>query len=250
MVVRKKNLLDAFQASAPEGRTAAGRRSTQPTSAGGPFAPVGAARGPLGEGGAKGVAHWPTGARVPVWRRWLADRAVRVALIVGLLCLGVAYWAGRQHEPALEAGPSSPASTAPSNAGALLRSGAEAPPAPAETELAKHNLATAQAGSTHDQQFMNPVNKYTVRVKTFGNDASGLAAARALHDYFVKEDLPVILPISQGQSCIVYVGHADKKKDADLLAKYIQRMRGPGPSGKAAAFDDAYVVNIDSVVKR
>jgi len=94
-------------------------------------------------------------------------------------------------------------------------------------------FATAQAGSTHDQQFLNPANKYTVRVKTFPNDASGqgVGAAR-LHDYFVKENLPVILPIGQGKSCVVYVGHADKKKDADALATFIQRMHGSAADSK------------------
>jgi hypothetical protein len=285
MVVRKKNLLDAFQASAPEGRIAAGRRDDVRSSAGGPFAPVRSPAEPgakSSESGATASASdvratapdtkasmpdarglmpdakasmtdakasmiWPASPRAPRWRRWLGDPAIRVALVAGVLCIAIAYWLGRRQGPTVEAIDSTvplPAS------GALLRSGAESAAAPSETDLAKHNLATAQAGSTDDQQFMNPANKYTVRVKTFSNDASGKAAARALHDYFVKESLPVILPITQGKSCVVYVGHADKKKVADQLASYLQRMHAPGSDSKKPSFEDAYVVNIDDVVKR
>lgn len=243
MVVRKKNLLDAFQASAPEGRSAARRPGGARTSAGGPFAPAGAPA----ESGSKTVPNWPAGTRLPIWRRWLGDRSVRIALGVGLLCIALAYWLGRQQGPAVEAGE---APAVPSGPGALLRAGAVPPPAQSEAELARQNLATAQAGSTHDQQFMNPANKYTVRVKTFKNDAAGTAAARALHEYFVKENLPVILPISQGKSCVLYVGHDAKKKDADSLAKHIQGMRGLGSESKKLAFEDAYVVNIDQIVTR
>ena len=39
MVSRKKNLLDAFKASAPEGRAMTERKKNPQTSAGGPFAP-------------------------------------------------------------------------------------------------------------------------------------------------------------------------------------------------------------------
>ena len=249
MVVRKKNLLDAFQASAPEGRVAARRGNDARASAAGPFAPLreteAAARRPSGERGSPAIPQ-PMPQRIPLWRRSLGDRAVRVAILAGLACIAVAYWLGRRQAPAVDAHDAPAEVSAP---GALMRTGAE-PPAPAsDSELARRNQALAQAGSFDDQQFMNPVNKYTVRVKTFSNDASGWAAARALHAYFVRENLPVILPIQQGKSCILYVGHDPRKKEADQLAGYIQRMHVP-PDAKKAAFEDAYVVNIDDVVKR
>jgi hypothetical protein len=243
MVVRKKNLLDAFQASAPEGRIAARRRDDVRASAGGPFAPV----RPAPETEAKTALEWPAGARPPAWKRWLGDPAIRVALVAGTLCIAISFWLGRRQVSPVDAGD---ATSAPPGSGALLRAGTEPTPAPSEAELAKRNLATAQAGSTDDQQFMNPVNKYTVRVKTFSNDSSGQNAARVLHAFFVKENLPVVLPITQGKVCVLYVGHADKKREADLLANYIQHMRGPSSDAKKPAFQDAYVVNIDDVVKR
>jgi hypothetical protein len=249
MVVRKKNLLDAFQASAPEGRVAARRGNDVRSSAAGPFAPVRESEAALCSTSSErssATIPQPMPQRIPLWRRSLGDRAVRIAIVAGLLCIGAAYWIGRRQAPAVEAHETPADISVP---GALMRTGAE-PPAPvSDTDLARRNQAMAQAGSAHDQQFMNPANKYTVRVKTFANDASGCAAARALHGYFVRENLPVILPIQQGKSCVLYVGHDAKKKDADQLASYIQRMHVPSDA-KKAAFEDAYVVNIDDVVKR
>jgi len=242
MVVRKKNLLDAFQASAPEGRIAARRREDVRGSAGGPFAPV---RTPVET--ESSALRWPAGTRLPLWRRWLGDRVIRVALVAGLVCIAAAYWLGRRQTGAVEASDVASSNAAP---GALLRAGAEPVNASSETELAKRNLETAQASGLDDQQFMNPTNKFTVRVKTFANDASGQSAARALHEFFLKEGLPVILPVRQGKSCVLYVGHTPRKKEADQLASFVQRMHVPGSSSKKPAFEDAYVVNIDDVVKR
>src|SRR5215470_12349473 len=105
MVVRKKNLLDAFQASAPEGRAALRRTDDARASAGGPFAPVvptpSGAPTPSGHGDRSrasdagsprfSMAAHAT-ARRPMWRRALADRAVQAALVLGVVVLGGAYW--------------------------------------------------------------------------------------------------------------------------------------------------------------
>jgi putative hemolysin len=243
MVVRKKNLLDAFQASAPEGRAALRRTEDARASAGGPFAPSAnahdAARAP----------RFPTGARVPVWRRALADRAVQVALAVGVVALAGAYCLARGRSSATAEAAGRSSESAPESAGALLRP-TPAPRAGAEADLAKLNAANARVNGKDDLALMDPANKYTVRVKTFGNDPAGRAAALALRDYLIKEAFPAVSPIELGKHCVVCVGHTDKKKDADAIAASIQKLRGPPPDAKKSAFDDAYVVNIDDVVKR
>jgi hypothetical protein len=253
MVVRKKNLLDAFQAASPDARA-----STRPVSTGSAGASAGA-NGAAARAPQKNIARadadradklapqWSSGTRAPAWRRILKDRVVQLALVAGVVCIAALVWL--KPRASVDAGEPS---GAVSSAGALLRPSGDATSASTASadELAKRNLATAQAGSLHDQQFMNPLNKFTVRVKTFGNDAAGQAAARALHQYFVKENLPVVLPIGQGKVCVLYVGHDEKKKDADKLASFIQRMSGPASDAKKLPFADAYVVNIDDVVKR
>jgi hypothetical protein len=246
MVVRKKNLLDAFQASAPEGRAAQRRTEDARASAGGPFAPIAEA----GHGGSRASdaapsPRFPSGARAPMWRRALADRAVQVALVLGVVVLGGAYWLARGRAPATAeaAGPAS------ESAGALLRP-TSGPRAGSDSDLAKQNAANARVNGKDDLALMDPANKYTVRVKSFGSDAAGKSAALALRDYLIKEAFPAVSPIEIGKHWIVCVGHTDKKKDADAIASAIQRLRGPPPDSKKSAFEDAYVVNIDDVVKR
>jgi hypothetical protein len=248
MVVRKKNLLDAFQAAAPAARAESiARAPVGASAAAAPASPITRARS---DAAGQPGPHW-SGARTAPWRRILADRIVQLALVAGVVCIAALVWL-KPRASVDAAQPNVPSSAGPSGGGALLRTGGDASAANSASadELAKRNLATAQAGSLHDQQFMNPASKYTVRVKTFGNDVAGQSAARALHQYFVKENLPVILPIGQGKVCVLYVGHSEKKKDADALATYIQHMPGPGADSKKPAFADAYVVNIDEVVKR
>ena len=178
-----------------------------------------------------------------MWRRALADRAVQAALVLGVVVLAGAYWLARgRSSSSAEA-----AALSLESAGALLR------PTTArgtETDLAKLNAANARANGKDDLALMDPANKYTVRVRSFGNDAAGKSAALALRDYLVKEAFPAVTPIELGKHWIVCVGHTDKKKDADAIASAIQKLRGPPPDSKKTAFEDAYVVNIDDVVKR
>lgn len=248
MVIRKKNLLEAFQASAPEGRGAAARQGGEKVAAGGPFAPP-------ARTGDRAQPNFASARRRSTLARALSDRTIQLALVVFIVAIGGAYWLGSRNSRSVEARTPSAADEG-TNPGALLRSSAPAaapipPPDVASASVASANLQTAQAGNADDQAFMDPKNKYTVRLAQYANDDAGQKQARALCEYLrKKEGAPVIRPVSKGKVVIVVAGFAPKIKDLDPLLTFIRGLRGPNSKDEALPFRDAYVVNIDDLVAR
>lgn len=232
MVLRKPNLLDAFQASAPEGRKA-------PARSGG-----GVAAGPFASEGLKG----PAGIVMPEpkrswWARFSSDRTVQFALVVALLAIGIAFWIGHQSGSGNE---SLAQNTGENGGGTMLP---EKTPVSNEPDPADANQRTAAAGTTHDEQFLDPANRFTVRVASFAADEAGKRAALEHRDYLRGEGAPVIQPIAKGRILVLCVGHEASMDSAQKLLNYVKGLRGP-KSAKKAPYADAYIDNIDNVVTR
>ena len=234
MVGRKKNLLDAFQASALEGRAVKERKNVQ-ASAGGPFAPS-SPRAKAAEGGT-GLAA-----------RALRDPIVRGALALALVAIVGAYWLGTRRggdevEAASAAGPSGP--------GMLVSPSARDAGAPPSGEtLARLNQQRGQAGTPQDQRFLDKANQFTIRLVQYNNDEAGLRQAKATFEYLRGQGLPAVAPISIGKGVIVCVDSAPRKSDLDQMLGYVRKMQGPDEKTKRPPFADAYVVNIDDVLER
>lgn len=233
MVTRKKNLLEAFQASALQGpRAAASKDAGAPSTQRGDrpirsFAPVRPRSG---------------------FASALSHRTVQVALVLLVLTIGGAYWLGRRNATSVAA--AAPAADEGIAPGALLPSHKTAAAIPAK-DVAAANVQTAQSGSADDQAFMDPKNRYTIRLIQYTDDGNGRAAASALHEHLrKKEAVPVISPISKGKAVILVAGSAPKIKDLDPLLAHIRSLRGPNPADDGLPFKDAYVVNIDDLVQR
>lgn len=246
MVSRSKNLLEAFRASAPEGRTAEKLKLAPPAHAGGPFAGA-------KDGGKVKLALGAAPSR-PFLARVLGDRVIQLVLLGGAVVL-VAAWFLRG-DPGSEAAAGAPAggSDAP---GSFTRSPESAAAlgagtAPAAEDAARTNQVAAQLGTTDDRAFHDPQNAYTVRVAQYKNDENGLKLARATVAWLRKEGYPAVQPIrtGDGQALIVCVGAKPKTKDLETLVEFVHGLRGPPPQPKRPPFQDAYVVRIDDVLKR
>lgn len=264
MVLRKKNLLDAFREAAPEGRKASELSQTSASPAGGPFASVARAR-PPGESQPTSGASRPSSALPPkppaprpasefeipempsMFRQALADKTLRaVAVIAGVIALG-AFLIGRISGDPTQA--ADPAAEAPSGPGVLERASGAAPSA--GRDLAQKNHAAAKMGSEDDRAFMDPANRYTIRLIQYDASEANLERAHATAEHLRrKEGLPVVGPISMGQILVLAAGHTPKIADLDALLKHVKALPGPPPQDKVRPFATAYVVNIDDVVKR
>jgi hypothetical protein len=228
MVLRKPNLLDAFQAAAPEGKQAPPGKP--PASAAGPF------------------AHERTQAaaapRRSLWSQMASDRLVQFALVVCLVGVGIAYYVGRTSNAAQAAG----ATGEGSGAGTILRE--NAPPAAQAPDPAEANRRTAAfSQSEHDKGFLDTKNKFTVRVALYPGDEAGKKAALADRDYLRGEGLPVVTPCQLERTFVVCVGYTATKAELDEILKYVTKLAGPKGSRKSP-YGSAYIDSINHVVAR
>ncbi len=238
MVLRKPNLLDAFQASAPEGKKAPVGQT--PANAAGPFAAP--------EPHAASSAPAPGRASRGFLARVASDRVVFFALVVCALGVGLAYYIGRLGSGNDGAHAAGGAADESSGAGTLLREGAPNPPA--SPDPAEANRKAAQlSGSAHDAAFFDPKYKFTVRVRQFANDEAGTKASLELRDYLRAEGLPVVQPLVCGRWIVVCVGYKAEMQDIEQIRDYVRKL--PGPKGsKKAPFGDAWIDNISNVAAR
>src|SRR5258708_488961 len=179
MVLRKPNLLDAFQASAPEGKKAPPGKP--PSSAAGPFADKRAAQP---------AAPKLALNRRSLWSQMASDRLVQFAVVVCLAGVGIAYYIGRT---STQPGTAQAAGETPQG-GMILReapAGAAQSPDPVEA----NRKAAALSQSTHDAHFLDPKYRFTVRVAQYPNDEAGKKAALADRDYQRAARLQFVPPI-------------------------------------------------------
>jgi hypothetical protein len=233
MVLRKPNLLDAFQASAPEGKKAPPGKP--PASAAGPFAHERAAHANLPRVDPQ---------RRSLWAQMASDRLVQFAFVVCVVGVGIAYYVGRtnaHHDTAQAAGESQPAGT-------ILREnsgGAAQNPDPAEANLSAAKLSQ----SKHDTAFLDPQYRFTVRAAQYPNDEAGRKAAFADRDYLRAEGYPVVQPLQLGRILVLCVGYTATMEEAKKIAELVARLAGP-KAGRKSPYKDAWVDNISHVAAR
>jgi hypothetical protein len=236
MVLRKPNLLDAFQAAAPEGRQALPGKP--PASAAGPFAHE---RADLVS------APQPAPARRSLWSQMASDRLVQFALAVCVVGISIAYYVGRTGH-ALDAAQAAGPSTETAGAGTILREnsalGAQTPD-PAEA----NRKTAALSQSVHDAAFLDPKYKFTLRVGQYPNDEAGKKAALADRDYLRGEALPVVQPLVNGRVLILCVGYKESLDELNSMLHFVQNLPGI-KGGRKFPFRDAYPDNINHVVAR
>jgi len=228
MVLRKPNLLDAFQASAPEGKRAP------------PGQPAASAAGPFAQSSAaKAALH-----RRSLGSQMASDRLVQFAVVVCLVGIGIAFYVGRTSSRP----DSTQAAGETSQAGLILRenpAGAAQSPDPAEANAKAAALSTSE----HDKAFFDRANKFTVRVAVYNRDEAGKKAALADRDYLRAEGLPVVQPVLVEGSFVVCVGYAATMAELQKILDYVTKLSGP-KGGRKNPYRSAYVDNINHVVAR
>jgi hypothetical protein len=262
MVVHKKNLLDAFRQAAPEGRRAPAQE-TRSSKGGGPFAgaprrveetphPISEPRSPEAASGPElaakedASAEWnfesaPAEDRRTGIARLVADPGFRLIVLVAVLIGAGAFLANRFGSRHVQAVPI----TGGEQTGAgVLAAGA------AGHDAAEKNQAAARMGAPADQAFMNPENRFTVRLAQYNNDAAGKAKAFETADFLRKLAIPVVSPIEKGNAVILVAGAKPKTEDLASLLKTVQAQHGTGGQEKQLPFASAYIQNIDALVQR
>jgi len=233
MVLRKPNLLDAFQASAPEGKKAPPGK--QPASAAGPFAQ---------ERAAPSAAPKIAMNRRSLWSQMASDRLVQFAFVVCVAGVGIAYYVGRSGTP----GHTAQAAGEDGQGGTALRenpAGAAQLPDPAEA----NRKAAALSQFSNDAKFLDPANKYTVRVARYANDEAGKKAALADRDYLRTEGYPVVQPYLVQNWYVVCVGFAPTMAELGQMLDHVAKLAGPKGARKLP-YQSAYIDNISNVAAR
>jgi hypothetical protein len=241
MVLRQKNLLDAFRQAAPEARKASA--PSAPSGSGGPFAPSKSPDlrlEPSRESTASSLGDFgDPGASAPAL---LSRRGLRAGILVAVLLGCGAYAAVRFSSKPAQAGDVSAAGDAAHGALAGgLASG---------SDLVEKNEAAARMGSAADKAMMDPANKFTIQLIQYKNDDAGKKRALETAEYLRKQAIPVVSPISFGKSVIVCADAKPHTEDLAGLLKLVKTLHGPPPQEKQTPFSSALVVNIDKIVKR
>jgi len=257
MVLRKKNLLDAFRQAAPEGRKATPPSAKSSSGAGGPFAPQ-VPGDPRASEPAPKIRFEParqpapsasqgldTEVKLPpsAIERLLADRTVRAAvLVLALIGIGAYFFSRFAATPTLAADQDARGADAGKGAlGSGLAAGAD---------LVEKNQAAARMGTAVDKAFMDPANRFTIRLIQYNNDEAGQKKARETAEFLKKQAIPVVSPISLGKNVVLAADAKARTEDLAGLLKHVKTLAGPPPQEKQTPFSTAYVVNIDDLVKR
>ena len=182
-----------------------------------------------------------------MFQQVLADKMLRAVLVTaGVVALGVFLLVRMNSDPAeardrFAETPSGPGVLEHGSDTALSGGG----------DFAQKNRAAAKMGSEDDRAFMDPANKYTIRLIQYDANEQNLERARATAEHLRrKEGLPIVGPISMGQILVLAAGHSPRISELDGLLKHVKALPGPPPQEKSRPFATAYVVNIDDVVKR
>jgi hypothetical protein len=254
MAIQKKNLLEAFQASAAaeKAKAAAGAAAGQPK-AGGPFAQPTPAKPPAEPAGdAPGES--------PLRRAWsqrawnteaLMKGGLQRLIVLQLLITIAAFFLGRASVSSVDAGDGSARGDEvaaglqqpPPASGA----GATPSPQPGDPSGAQQSGGAAQVvtqpGTPAERALLDPRNLYTVKVVEYRKGKDDEVALSTL-EYFLDQGLPAVAQV-QGGRLFILLGAAPTQAELDELLAEAKTMRGPPPLSKPAEFHDAYVVGID-----
>jgi hypothetical protein len=107
------------------------------------------------------------------------------------------------------------------------------------------------AGQTDDDKaFLDPRNKFTVRLLQYVNTPANVKLARETYRYLRTEGVLAVQPIQSGDGKSIYLcaGADRKREDLNVMCEFIKRMRGPDK--KTLPFSDAYIENIERLINR
>lgn len=124
-------------------------------------------------------------------------------------------------------------------------------PPPVDVPKVKTPVLDPAAGTTdEDRAFADKKNRFTLRLAQYENDENGLKLSRATYKYLRGEEVPIVQPILSGDGRHIFLcADAKAKKDELIVLRdYVQRLRGP--DGRSYPFRDAYIDNIENLLKR
>ncbi len=172
------------------------------------------------------------------------DRMVLIALaaVTVIVIIAMMMKKGTPTDVSADAGNTATTPQAPANPGAPASNAPAAnlpPPTPA-------------VGTTsQDRAFRDPKNRFTIRVGQYDNDPAGIASAQAAYRYLLVEGGLAVAPAVSidGQYLVLCVGAEAKKDGLNSQLGWVHQLRGPA-GGKKLPYTDAWIDNIDHVVRR
>lgn len=239
MTNRKRNMLEAFQASAREGQEGV-PADPKAGGAGGPFAettqPSEPEPDPLLEPGTElpRVELRQVLGSVPLGKLAAAQLAVIViAFFLGWLAGGAGEVAAQETSdpPRREETTVTPA-----------RPSSDAPPRKNGGDVRPANEPKPRETPYDDAFFNQQRNTITLRVAAYAKTARNAELAWQTYDYLYDQGLPVVRPVKMVENIYLFVGAAPSSRDLDDLKSRLRTL--PGPNG-GTPFKDAYAVNID-----
>jgi len=247
MAYHKKNLLEAFQASAAAERARAQESASKDASrAGGPSARTApqpqASQGARAAGSAQAASPRSSGRAgedSPAAPRvgWRPDGIQRLILLQVVITVA-AFFLGRASVSTVGAGESTadkPVSEPPSEARAQPRTSPPASPGVAQEE--------SRPGTPAESALIDPRNRYTVKLVEYRKGRDDKVALDTLA-WLESQGLPAVAKF-EGSRLYILLGAAQTQRELDDLLKTAQTMQGPPPVSKPAEFHDAYIVGID-----
>jgi hypothetical protein len=243
MTYQKKNLLEAFQASAAasKARASEGASKDVPRAAG-PFArssPAARVEDP----------ELPL-LDAPPRPRWQLDGTHRL-IVLQVVIATAAFFLGRASVSTVDAKSGADAGKQSQVAGVNApqsepekKKSTESAKAPASASSTGAQVSVAP-GTAAERALLDPANLYTVKVAEYvkGRDDEVALATLA---WLEGQGLPAVAKF-KGTRLFLVLGAAAKQKELDQLLQTAKTMNGPPPRNKAGEFHDAYVVNIESL---
>jgi hypothetical protein len=238
MAIPKKNLLEAFQASAAaEKAKVQAPAEAAGAKAGGPFAPQPASAVP------PPVVRSAPKPDSPLSRPDALQRLIALQVVVTI----AAFFLGR-----LSVGDVSAA--APASVSDTPLPVPEQPARPAAQPQAQQSKPTAaavtsaDAGTAAERALLDPNNRYTVKLAEYQKGRDDEIAAGTLQ-WLISQGLPAAAKY-QGSRLFLLVGAAPGQAELDGLRDRLKTMNGPPPLHKPAEFHDAYISSIDRLITR
>ena len=238
MTYQKKNLLEAFQASAAASKARAQESASKDVPrAAGPFAKQSPAA-PVEE--PELLAH--EAAPRP---RLQIDGAHRL-IVLQIVIATAAFFLGRASVATVDASTDGPRE--PETSASASERPAESSKAAAKAPVASpasSSQVSATPGTPAERALLDPANKYTVKLVEYEKGTDD-AVALATLQWLESKGLPAVAKF-KGARLFLLLGAAPSQKDLDELRDTAKAMAGPPPRNKPNEFHDAYVVNIDSL---
>lgn len=241
MAIPKKNLLEAFQASA-QAEKAKVQQSAEAggAKAGGPFAPS-----PVTEPPPPVVRSAPK--PEPALRRPDAlQRLIALQVVITI----AAFFLGRASVGTVAAGAPREDTAGETQAALAPREASAAPAAKAPAVPAAEPAAVTSndPGTAAERALLDPNNRYTVKLAEYRKDRDESVALDTLR-WLLSQGLPAAARY-EGTRLFLLVGAAPSQVELDGLRDRLKTMNGPPPLNKPAEFHDAYISSIDRLITR